>query len=174
MSRNVGAINPCTKNQDTLMLTPFYFCFLTCQNLNSKPGLHKIFNSIWSHNSLRTQHNSSRMSLFATGALTALILWLLPINSFCNYLLVKLVRIVEEKERVGRCKESELDSGKLHGGVLQKQLISSLLSLPNAVSVGHALFSCPEAQSSAMLEHFTCLSHAARSPVASFWICSVA
>jgi len=155
------------------MLTPFYFCFLTCQNLNSKPGLHKIFNSIWSHNSLWTQYNSSRMSLLGTGALTALILWLLPINSFCNYLLVKLVRIAEEKGRMGRCKESELYSGKLHGGVLQNQLISSLLSLPNAVSVGHALFSCPGAQSSAMLKHFACHSHAACSP-ASFWVCSMA
>lgn len=43
MPCNMGAINPYTKNQDTLILTRFYFCFLTCQNPNSKPDLHKIF-----------------------------------------------------------------------------------------------------------------------------------
>lgn len=43
MSGHVGATSPHSKNQDTLMLTQFYFCFLTCQDPNSKPDLHKTF-----------------------------------------------------------------------------------------------------------------------------------
>lgn len=43
MPGNVGATSPHTKNQDTLMLTQFYFCFPTCQDPNSEPDLHKIF-----------------------------------------------------------------------------------------------------------------------------------
>lgn len=120
----MGAINPRTKNQDTLMITRFYFRFLTRQNPNREPDLHKILEvyrepqlSVTTSEPLPHDPVWRRPGGRAPACVPSLVVACLQFQQ-----LHWLVKLVSERKIKKRFQERQLKPGKLHRGVTPRQL----------------------------------------------------